>query len=40
MGENRLIGSMQSQSPFRKLNDEEVFITRETEKQKRKEAKE
>jgi len=27
-------------SPFRKLNDEEVFITRETEKQKRKEAKE
>ena len=30
----------QSASPFRKLNDEEVFITRETEKQKRKEAKE
>ena len=29
-----------STSPFRKLNDEEVFITRETEKQKRKEAKE
>lgn len=29
-----------SSSPFRKLNDEEVFITRETEKQKRKEAKE
>lgn len=31
---------MPSVSPFRKLNDEEVFITRETEKQKRKEAKE
>ena len=29
-----------STSPFRKLNDEEVFITRETEKLKRKEAKE
>jgi hypothetical protein len=29
-----------SASPFRRLNDEEVFITRETEKQKRKEAKE
>ena len=27
-------------SPFRPPNDEEVFITRETEKQKRKEAKE
>ncbi len=31
---------LSSSSPFRKLNDEEVFITRETEKQKRKEAKE
>jgi Domain of unknown function (DUF4200) len=29
-----------SASPFRKLNDEEVFVTRETEKQKLKEAKE
>lgn len=27
-------------SPFRPPNDEEVFVTRETEKQKRKEAKE
>ena len=27
-------------SPFRPPNDEEIFITRETEKQKRKEAKE
>jgi hypothetical protein len=33
-------GAFSSASPFRKLNDEEVFITRETEKQKRKEAKE
>jgi hypothetical protein len=32
--------AIHSSSPFRKLNDEEVFITRETEKQKRKEAKE
>lgn len=31
---------MPGYSPFRPPNDEEVFITRETEKQKRKEAKE
>ena len=31
---------MTGYSPFRPPNDEEVFITRETEKQKRKEAKE
>ena len=31
---------LSSTSPFRKLNDEEVFITRETDKLKRKEAKE
>lgn len=29
-----------NRSPFRPPNDEEVFVTRETEKQKRKEAKE
>lgn len=32
--------NMPGYSPFRPPNDEEVFITRETEKQKRKEAKE
>lgn len=30
----------QGRSPFRPPNDEEVFVTRETEKQKKKEAKE
>ena len=30
----------EEKSPFRPPNDEEVFVTRETEKQKRKEAKE
>lgn len=42
-GHGNRVNSMKaihSSSPFRKLNDEEVFITRETEKQKRKEAKE
>jgi len=43
-GEDRMM-SAESQfnderSPFRPPNDEEVFVTRETEKQKRKEAKE
>jgi hypothetical protein len=37
---SRESGFDQDRSPFRPPNDEEVFVTRETEKQKRKEAKE
>lgn len=46
LNQNHNASQLQSQkgqlgySPFRPPNDEEVFITRETEKQKRKEAKE
>ena len=43
-GDDRLMSAdsqfNEDKSPFRPPNDEEVFVTRETEKQKRKEAKE